>query len=225
MKEKIEVFMIRNKLIKIFIIMYLVFGASGCAQAQTDIEKIDSNKDGKTDILYYFRDGVKVKESIDYLDGAFKSRDIEWDNDGNIIKVVTTYKSSKTDPFSSYFKKGQVEAIEGEKYNKQELDRGKTYAHVANKEWIKKNKDKSYVYSKNGKIIFSIVDYNGDNRIEEASFYDEYGRIKKILEDLDRDGYFDHMKVFSFGKQISDEKINISADTPLMTLKNYTGKQ
>lgn len=217
--------MIRNRFIKIFIIIYFLFGAAECVQAQIDIEKIDSNKDGKADILYYFRDGVKVKESIDYLDGAFKSRDIEWDNDGNIVKVVTIYKSSKTNPFSSYFKKGQFEIIEGEKYNKQELDREKTYAHVASKEWIKKNKDKSYVYSKNGKITFSIVNYNGDNRIEEVSFYDEYGRIEKILEDLDRNGYFDHMKVFTFGKQTSDERINISADTPLMTLKNYTGKQ
>lgn len=217
--------MIRNdkKNILAFLLFsfFILFSGYGCAEQYTRVEELDTNQDGKKDVKYYFIGEVKRKEYIDYLDGIYKAETFEWDKNGNLIKTITEYKNDKEVPFIAYYIPGKKVVLNGKEYNKQVLNKRKTFKEIATEEWLGESKSASYVFTRDSKLRFSGIDNNGDGIMESISIYDDYGRLAKLFEDKDNNGTFDIFKEFSFGRAKNSKSINIPSNTSFYSLRKY----
>ena len=159
------------------------------------------------------------QEHIDYLGGIYKSETRFWDSKGFLVKTTIEYSAAK--PFTEFYKKPTVVELEGKQYQKYEVDKYKTYKDIATSEWLKKSKSKAFIYVDKGKAFFSISEKRGDGVPMIVSFYEDDGRLSKIYEDKNGDGFFDVVDVLQNGKTISEKNIKISVKTSLAELQKF----
>jgi antitoxin component YwqK of YwqJK toxin-antitoxin module len=149
----------------------------------SSVDKLDNNKDGKTDVIYYYENGAlaKIEDDRNY-DGkidqkSFYKNDIidhvEADNNyDGVFEIKTYYKNGITshDEFDLN-NDGKPEAvanyIDGVIYDAE-------YYHEST------HKICSKILYQNGIISEERIDLDGDGKFETLLKYNEYGRLISI---------------------------------------------
>jgi hypothetical protein len=153
-----------------------------------EVKKLDTNNDGKTDTIQYFKKGNKYKEAIDcFYDGKINVWRY-WDKVGNIKRIVSIFDKHKS---VTLFKKGQQVTKDGDILWIQEADLEKRYKKFDIDE-------RNFIYTKDRDLLMIEI-FNAEKLLLREIYYD-YHRVSKVVVDHNQDGKFDEWQYYEYGK-------------------------